>query len=622
MNSLCKPFARFSLVVLIFILAGCGSTAPTPIEQISEAESTAEFIDELLATARRRSGPEAASLYITAIEAMLQAQLLGRAAGEVDSIDPADSLPPELKLRYALIRGDIALQQQQAEEALRWLTGSLVVAATAQSQFSARYYQLLATAYRDSEQFADAVSAYIQLLESEPAVDASSGMLNPVDEIWNALAQISDSELDEFASSADSYELRGWIELARIIRVDQFSIKRQLNSIAQWQRIWARHSAASKLPIPLLDLQQIWDERPKHIALILPLQEAAGNAIQEGFLSAYYQALAISRDVPRISVYDSSGLSTVHQVYNQAVASGAELIIGPLNKRLVNQLRELAELPVPTLALNYADDAESAPGRLYQFGLAPEDDIEQAAELAWQLGYRNAAIVTPASDNLRLQSIFSDKWIAKGGTLVSQATFIGDTDYVEVIKSLMAIDSSEARADRLLDLLPRSEIEFTPRRREDIDFIFLNANPRQGRQIKPTLAFYFAENIPVFAMPSIYDGMDNQSENRDLDGIIFADAPWVLGAEDPLKSEISNNLRQTQGPLQRLRAMGIDCFRLYPRLSQMADRQLDRLTGTTGILTMTANQRIHRSPEIARFVDGLAEILEIPDSADDSDIDS
>ena len=160
-------------------------------------------------------------------------------------------------------------------------------------------------------------------------------------------------------------------------------------------------------------------------------------------------------------------------------------------------------------------------------------------------------------------------------------------------------------------------MEFTPRRRSDIDFIFLIANPRQGRQIKPTLAFYFAETVPVYALPSIYDGQDNQSENRDLDGIVFTDAPWLLGDSDPLKLEVAANLRQAQGSLQRLRAMGVDSFRLHARLQQMADKKIDVLQGTTGKLTMGDNQRIHRDLQVARFIDGVA--TEYLRTAPDSD---
>jgi len=201
--------------------------------------------------------------------------------------------------------------------------------------------------------------------------------------------------------------------------------------------------------------------------------------------------------------------------------------------------------------------------------------------------------------------------------VVTEVSFSGDSDYAPLVKRLLAIDSSEARANRLLDLLPRSSFAFTPRRRADIDFIFLIANPRQGRQIKPMLAFYFAENVPVFALPAIYDGQENRSANRDLDGIIFTDAPWVLNSTDPLKEAMVANLRQVQGPLQRLRAMGVDSFRLYPLLRQLEMRQLSELQGTTGNLTMAANRRIRRELAVATFIDGLVTLFSANPEASD-----
>ena len=122
------------------------------------------------------------------------------------------------------------------------------------------------------------------------------------EDLWYTLTSLDDDDLDFLATDADSYELRGWIELARVYQDDQNSIRSQLDSIDQWRRIWSRHSAAARLPAPLEALQQTWDNRPTHIALILPIQEPAGNAIQEGFLTAYYQALSVSREVPRISI--------------------------------------------------------------------------------------------------------------------------------------------------------------------------------------------------------------------------------------------------------------------------------------------------------------------------------
>ena len=602
---------RMLVAGILFISITCSSPPPPVINAPPQIESTTESIDELLRQANVASGSDSASLRLKAVEELINSGYLDRAELEIESIQNPNRLRATLQVQLALIRAQIAIKQNQFDSALRWLSGNLAESANGDTSAGRRLILLRGQLYQSINRNEDAIRDFISITESWPT-NAETSLF---EDIWLALTSLRDEDLDQLAEEADSYEMRGWIELARIYQVDQFSIRSQLDSIVQWRRIWASHSAAARLPAPLIELQVTWESRPKHIALILPLQEAAGNAIQEGFLSAYYQSLSVSRDVPQISVFDSTGLTDIHDTFDQAVASGADLIIGPLNKKLVNQISERIEIPVPTLALNYADEDRPAEN-LFQFGLAPEDEISQVIDLAWEAGYRNAAVIIP--DNLdyqRLETFFIETWTNQGGQVVSSARFIGDSDYAEVIKRLMAIDSSEARAEKLLDLLPRLNMEFTPRRRSDIDFIFLAANPRQGRQLKPTLAFYFAGDIPVFSMPSVYDGQENQTGNRDLDGIIFTDAPWVLNPTYQLRDEVDTNLRQAQGPLQRLRAMGIDSFRLYPRLKQFSNNSISSLRGTTGVLTMSENRRIHRSLTTARFEDGIAVPFRPPNSA-------
>ena len=602
---------RMFVAGILFISITCSSPPPPVVNAPPQIESTTESIDELLRQANLATGPDSASLRLKAIEELINFGYLDRAELEIGSIQNPNRLRATLQIQLALIRAQIAIKQNQFDSALRWLSGNLAESANGDTSAGRRLILLRGQLYQSINRNEDAIIDFTSITESWPT-NAETSLF---EDIWLALTSLQDEELDKLAEEADSYEMRGWIELARIYQVDQFSIRSQLDSIVQWRRIWASHSAAARLPAPLIELQMTWENRPKHIALILPLQEATGNAIQEGFLSAYYQSLSVSRDVPQISVFDSTGLADINDTFDQAVASGADLIIGPLNKKLVNQISERIELPVPTLALNYTDEDRLAEN-LFQFGLAPEDEISQVINLAWEAGYRNAAVIMP--DNLdyqRLEKFFSETWTNQGGQIVSSARFIGDSGYAEVIKRLMAIDSSEARAEKLLDLLPRLNMEFTPRRRSDIDFIFLVANPRQGRQLKPTLAFYFAGDIPVFSMPSVYDGQENQTGNRDLDGIIFTDAPWVLNPTHQLRDEVNTNLRQAQGPLQRLRAMGIDSFRLYPRLKQFSNNSISSVSGTTGVLTMSENRRIHRSLTTARFEDGIAVPFRLPNSA-------
>lgn len=532
----------------------------------------------------------------------------------LDATGRPNRLAPELQLQFALLQAQIAQIRSDDASALRWLEGALTQSADATTALGAEYYYFLGSLHENRNNIAAAVTAFAEA--SAYYVDDDQSDI--YDQIWQLLQSLSGPMLDRLAADASSYELRGWIELERVYRDDEFSLSSQLDAISRWQTIWSSHPATQRLPTSLAQLQESWEQRPRHIALILPLTQAAGLAIQEGFLSAYYQALAENRTQPQITVLDSSEIDNVLEIYDTATDLGVDLVIGPLSKNLVNQLQGMDRLPITTLALNYLDAPGQLPHNLYQFGLAPEDEISQAARLAWAEGFRNAALVTPQTqDYLRLQNVFQSTWESLGGYVVSAASFADTTDYSDVVKRLMAIDSSEARAERILDLLPRNSMEFTPRRRQDIDFIFLIANPRQGRLIKPTLAFYFAEDVPVYALPSIYDGQTDSNENRDLDGIWFTDAPWLLEGEDALKATVDSNLRSTLGPLQRLRALGIDSFRLYARLEMLSSGQLEGLSGTTGRLTIAEDGRIQRGLLPARFVNGRAEIQSFDTTSSD-----
>ena len=609
--------SRISILMLSgVLLVSCGS-APNiePSETVAvETQSTTAQIDELIDRAANSTGNAAVLLRLEAAEALLREGLLLRADNQLSQIPRSNLLPTNLRFRYVLAQANLSRQRGNNEAAIRWLTGALAEDADDNDVFGTQLIELLGNIQAEQGRFADAVVTYSR---ATPFLqnDSSSTVFNA---IWDALQRIDNDGLARLASTAESYELRGWIELERVYREDEHSIRAQLDAIAQWRRIWSSHSASRRLPDPLAELESVWSERPRQIALILPIQQPAGLTIQEGFFSAYYEALTISREVPQVSVFDSSGVSDIAEIYDRAVASGVDLIIGPLNKQLVNQLAARERLPVRTLALNYADGPSRATENLYQFGLAPEDDIEQLSNLAWQAGHRNAAIVTPqSSDYVRLRELFANKWESQGGSVVSETTFAETTDYSETVKRLIAIDSSEARAERLLQLLPRNNMEFIPRRRQDIDFIFLIANPNQGRSIKPTLAFYFAQDIPVYSLPSIFDGSNASGDNRDLDGIWFTETPWLLDSNDSLKATVNQSLRPANGPSQRLRALGIDSFRLYARLEQFASGKLNRLPGTTGVLSMTEDQRVHRLVSVARFINGRPQLqpeLEISSS--------
>jgi len=595
-------------LLVLSLLVACGTTSEPIIIERDEPVIVPGSAEAFLELAARNTQPAASEYRIAASELLLEEGRNSQVREVVAQVAPADTLPFTLRIRLALVQAELSLRDNDPTTALAWLESNLTERLDQQQPaLQRRVGETRGRALLANLRYQDAVTALVGLDELYP----TSEVQRFNDLIWRALQNLTSPQLTELADNAESYELRGWVELARTMQLDQHSIASQIDNITGWQNIWNRHSAVDLLPSQLRNLDEVWNRRPRHIALLLPLQEQIGRAVQEGFLSAYYQTLESSTEVPLLSVYDTSGVTEIRGVYETAVNAGADLVIGPLNKELVRQLDNLSTMPVPTLALNYTDFANRSSNLFYQFGLAAEDEIRQIANQAWDAGYRNAAIVAPDNTDLaRFQQAFASNWQTLGGNIVSTTRFAGEGEYTDAIKQLLAIDASEDRAARLEALLPRDSIEFTPARRGDIDFIFLMANPRQGRQINPTLAFYFAEDIPVYALSTIYDGSKNQLVNQDLNGIVFTVEPWIMDQEDSLKITVDQQLRTTQGPLQRLRALGIDSFRIYPRLEQLVSGELSNFKGVTGALTMSETGIISRVPLTAIFRDGTAVLIE------------
>lgn len=596
--------------LLLLLLTACGSTERAPATPADRAVSVAdqstgyylqEFADVTDENLQTLAAAELAHQDSNREAAMELIQNLSR-----------ESLDDPAQVRLALLQTAIALDRNLPDEALAILQQSpLDDTATLSAEQRRQLLTLRAEAlYANGQHLASARA----LVQRAALLPASERPLNN-NLIWQTLSSAPAGSLSSRDPLVDSYELRGWMELLSVTSATQNYLERQIDAIEQWRNRWNQHSAAVQLPDSLAYLVNIWETRPAHVALMLPLRSAAGDAVSQGFMSAYYDALAQGQEVPRISVFDTSDPNTITRLYSQAVEAGADLVVGPLDKDAVRTLQSRRSLPVRTLALNYGDDNRVNPADFFQFGLAPEDEIRQTANLAWQAGHRTAAVLTPAgSDYERLQNVFTGYWQSLGGQVVSRASFAGNDSYSNVVRELLNIDISELRAEQLRNLLPRSSMHFTPRRRQDVDFLFLIANPSEGRQIKPTLGFHYAGDVPVYALPSIYDGGINPAGNRDLDGLTFTDLPWILHDNDPLKTMVADTWSVGSGPVERLRAMGVDSFRLVNRLAQMRSYPETRIQGATGILSLAPDGSIRRELPGARIVNGTAQLL-TPSSA-------
>jgi outer membrane PBP1 activator LpoA protein len=174
---------------------------------------------------------------------------------------------------------------------------------------------------------------------------------------------------------------------------------------------------------------------------------------------------------------------------------------------------------------------------------------------------------------------------------------------------LLKINESKERLKRLRWLL-KQDIKFENRRRQDIDFVFLAAFPRQARQIRPELKFYSAGNLPVYATSHIYTGKLDPARDIDMDGVIFGDIPWVLQSSSSLKTRIKQAWPQNTDIHNRLYALGADAYNILPYLKRLSTHPLERFFGETGVLQLDATRHLKRQLMWAHFVNGKATRLQ------------
>lgn len=427
--------------------------------------------------------------------------------------------------------------------------------------------------------------------------------------IWQDLTNISLDNLLKWAETAPNTQFSDWLQLAAIAKNPTYTLAEHVSAVNQWRLAHPNHPAAIKLPGGLALLEQAAELQPKHIALLLPLSGSlanSGRAVREGFMAAYYQTLQRGYDVPTISIIDTEAAGSLELAYGDALALEADWVIGPLDKKGVNQLAQLEKLPLPTLALNYTDQIAvgEQPDDLYQYGLAAEDEARLIAERAHQLGYRRVLALSP--DNAwgkKVYAAFEQRWLDLGGDIAEQRFYKQKKDYNPEIKALLNVDDSQKRYQTIRRLM-RESIEFEPRRRQDADWVFLLALPTQGRQIRPMFDFNFAGDLPIFSTSHIFGGKVNRKKDNDLNGIQFTDLPWLLESSE-IKTEIEKNHKRAQGNYARLYAMGVDAYRLYPRLVQLQALPHSKIFGVTGDLSLDAEGKIHRKMPFAIFKRGM-----------------
>lgn len=414
--------------------------------------------------------------------------------------------------------------------------------------------------------------------------------------------------------------VRGWLELGAIATDTHGASLIGEAEAASWRAKYPNHPAlevlAEALPPPL-----VISAPGGRIALLLPLTgAAAGQAatVRDGFLSAYYQLPAATR--PALQVYDTGAITPAATIA-EARAAGASFIVGPLTREDVAAVADLGTQSIPVLALNFLPADRPAPAGLYQFALSPQDEAQLVARRILADGHRRGVALVPRGDwGNRVIDAFARELTAGGGSLITQTVYDpAEHDYSYELKNILRVEDSDARHAHLQNVLG-TKLNFEPRHRGDIEFVFIvPASAINARLIQPQLKFFYAGDIPSYSLSNAYEP-DSTDANRDIDGLLYPDMPWMVSGDSSLDA-IRDNIEQAWGNgvawRSRLFAFGYDACQLMLALSGGRQKLADvQIAGLSGQLHFDPNGRVQRDLIWVQLRDG--EPRRLPVSAGDS----
>lgn len=347
------------------------------------------------------------------------------------------------------------------------------------------------------------------------------------------------------------------------------------------------------------------DKFAPHIALILPLNSSsfssAANAVQQGFLAA---ANSQVRDFP-VRIYSSTDEGRdVIDIYRQAIANGAVAVAGPLTRPGVTLLAGFQDITVPTLALNTSEQKPES-GKMYFFGLVPETEARQIAQLAFAAKLRDATIIntgTPLSKRLSLA--FADEWKKLGGNINAEVLYKEGDDTGALVNLPTAPWLVEPTPPPPVTVISESgEISTVAPKRVGPppvatgNIAFLAGDNRQARLIRP----YLNPSLPVYATSQLFNINSDTLTNYDLNDIHFVDMPWLLQPDHPAVMIYPRSSSALDTDKERLYAFGIDAYRLLHIMLHDKFRTALPLDGVTGRIRLTDSRLFQRDAISAVF---------------------
>ncbi|MFC4656118.1 penicillin-binding protein activator [Rheinheimera marina] len=456
------------------------------------------------------------------------------------------------------------------------------------------YLQKQAQYWIERQEPNKAVGVYLQLLQLVPTDQASQLAL------WQQLGLLTPQQLQKLLQSNDK-AAQGWASLLQIhqrLLGDQLALQTELQN---WQSSYSNLPALAQLPAEIQQLSQVQGYNPQTIAVLLPFNSnfrQHAEAIQQGLLAA-----SVNHPAKLVFLDSTQSPALIKQ---QMQEQQADFVIGPLLKDQVDGLANDPDWTLPTLFLNSRTEQIAPSEQKYYFALSVEDEARQMAQLFQHKGYKQPVLMAGRNPlSQRMVAQFSRDWQQITGK-APETYWVTDMASMEsTIKQLLETDASEQRIKEI-ERLSGQDVRAETHSRQDIDAIYLLADPAQTRLLKPFIDVSVAPaaiSLPIYASSRSHQKSAELTDRRDLLNLTFTEMPWMLNQQQQqaLREQYNTLFPQQDETLQRLFAMGYDAFQLVFKLKQQQQFPALPHSGLTGELRLATDGQIQRQLTLGQY---------------------
>ena len=592
-----QSFYAIVILALFSLLVGChlNSSKSAKYDETKDSNYYLSQVDT-------SSGSAKIDWQLLAIRALINENKLSQANKLLSQLP--SNLNAEQQKDQLLSQGEIAIKKGQS-----FNLNQLSAEKLNDSQLY-RYYSIKLTLDRKAKKLNEQAYDYLSLQKFAPEKLKKQTLNNT----WNFFSKLSTNQLSKISVPENDLTLKGWIDLSytyqrnnikapvqdgdspEVLEAKNTNRKNQLKrAILDWAAKYPNHPAQDIVAIITGEQTLAVDNvNSKKVALLLPLSGSSrifGNTIRQGYVDAakFYP----QEPQQNVIVLDTTSIP-MDNLIQQAQEQNIDLIVGPLLKSEVSQIKQLAP-SIPVLALNKVDDGTVSSNKMCFFALSPEDEAKDAADHIFAQNKQKPLLVIPQNElGRRVAQSFAKQWsqISNGsqayvqyvGNLNTLRANINHSSGISLTGSPIAFNNDDGSASMSSN---GSSSGF--------DAIYVYASYDELTLIKPMLDMGAGKtigngssSIALYSSSKSHVANASNDFNYDMNQTEYSDIPLIINSSEKTTAMIPSNIQKDYS-LTRLYAMGIDAWRLANRFNQLDSYQPNFLAGMTGKLS-TSNQ--------------------------------